>query len=782
MSLSTTPSNEVLNKILNDLKSRSEETKYKAANDLRDHVISISREISGENFTKFINDVNRRIFALIQSNDNDEKIGGILAIDKLIDFDGEENTTKITRFANYLRFVLPGNDLQTMVLASKALGRLALSGGTLTPEFVEFEVKRALEWLQGDRHESKRYAAVLVLKELAQNAPILIYAYVPQILNLIWVVLKDPKVVIREGAADALSVCLVLIQQRESSSRNNWYTKILEEAQKGLKFGSSDTVHGCLLVIRELLLHTGNFMNKYYKDITEIVIKNRDNKDSLIRRTVISLMSDLANFDSQTFVDNYLDNCMVYLLSQLKKDRDRSIAFTSIGKIAIAVGSNIGPYLDSITLNIKEVLTQKSRNRVGTEVYIFQCISMLATAVGQALTKHMHELLDIMLAQGLSEALTQALSDLAHYIPPLLPTIQDRLLNVLSIILSGQPYHHPNSSFAKQSNLIQSQIRDLQTTDVHETEIIILALKTLGTFDFSGHMLNEFVREYIVRYLEDDNAEVRKSAAITCCHLLVNDPVCYQTSNNSMQIVGEVLEKLLTVGITDSDAQIRKTVLSSLDERFDHHLAQAENIRTLFLALNDEVFAIREVTISIIGRLTVHNPAYIMPSLRKTLIQLLSEIEYSGVNCNKEEAARLLSHLIKNSRRLIKPYVEPLLKVLIPKCKDPSPGVASESLKAIGELALIGEDMIPYLDDLFPMIIETLQDQSNITKREVALKTLGQLASNTGYIIEPYIKYPNLLNILISILKTEQNMVIRRQTVKVMGILGALDPYKHKVY
>ena len=48
---------------------------------------------------------------------------------------------------------------------------------------------------------------------------------------------------------------------------------------------------------------------------------------------------------------------------------------------------------------------------------------MLATAVGQALTKHMHELLDIMLAQGLSEALTQALSDLAHYIPPLLPTM-----------------------------------------------------------------------------------------------------------------------------------------------------------------------------------------------------------------------------------------------------------------------------------------------------------------------------------------------------------------------
>ena len=33
---------------------------------------------------------------------------------------------------------------------------------------VEFEVKRALEWLQADRHMARRHAAVLVLKELAR--------------------------------------------------------------------------------------------------------------------------------------------------------------------------------------------------------------------------------------------------------------------------------------------------------------------------------------------------------------------------------------------------------------------------------------------------------------------------------------------------------------------------------------------------------------------------------------------------------------------------------------
>ena len=80
-----------------------------------------------------------------------------------------------------------------------------------------------------------------------------------------------------------------------------------------------------------------------------------------------------------------------------------------------------------------------------------------------------------------------------------------------------------------------------------------------------------------------------------------------------------------------SDPTIRQTVLSSLHERFDKHLAQAENVRSLFIALNDEVFENRVIAVGLIGRLAKHNPAYVMPSLRKALIQLLTELEYSTV-------------------------------------------------------------------------------------------------------------------------------------------------------
>ena len=317
----------------------------------------------------------------------------------------------------------------------------------------------------------------------------------------------------------------------------------------------------------------------------------------------------------------------------------------------------------------------------------------------------------------------------------------------------------------------------------------------LPTFNFSdsvdneltyhgGHVLNEFVRDVAIKYVDDDDPEIREAAALTCCQLYVEDTIVSQTSQHALQVVGEVIEKLLTVGVSDPEPNIRRTVLDALVERFDRHLAKAENIRTLFLALNDEVFAIREVSISIIGRLTRFNPAYIIPSLRKTLIQLLTELEFSDVARNKEESARLLSLLIQNAQSLIRPYVQPMISVLLPKANDPTPSVAATILNAIGELATVGgEDMLPYKDQLMPLIISALQDQSSNPKRQAALHALGQLASNSGYVILPYLEYPELLELLQGIIRSEgHGRPLRQETIKLMGILGALDPYKHQVF
>ncbi len=55
---------------------------------------------------------------------------------------------------------------------------------------------------------------------------------------------------------------------------------------------------------------------------------------------------------------------------------------------------------------------------------------------------------------------------------------------------------------------------------------------------------------------------------------------------------------------------------------------------------------------------------------------------------------------------------------------------------------------------------------------QVALWTLGQQVASTGYVVEPYRKYPSLLEVLLNFLKTEQNQGIRREVCMGASILA----------
>jgi serine/threonine-protein kinase mTOR len=720
-----------------------------------------------------------------ENADSSDRLGAVYALDALVDFDGIDSQVKYTRYGQNLRMILRGKDLNPMQLAAIVLGKLCKpGGGTLVSELVESEANTALEWLQSERQEDRRYSACLILRELAKNAPTLMYSWVSNIFDLIWVGLRDPRLLIRATAAETVSACFKIIRERDADMRYTWMNKMWHDLLAGLRVTTIESVHGSLLVLKELLEQGGMFMGTHYQEACEIVFKHKDHRDANIRKTVVLLIPDLANYAPTDFAVAYLHKFMIYLCGMLKKDTQRNDAFLAIGNIANSVKSSIAPYLDGVLIYVREGLSVQARKR-GSVDAVFECISKLAVAVGQTLSKYMEALLDPIFACELSPPLTQALVDMAFYIPPVKPTIQEKLLDMISKVLCGEPFKPlgaPQPNVHVTVPIVPKDAKDASAYE-HRRQEVKLALKTLGSFDFSGHVLNEFVRDVAIKYVDDDDAEVREAAALTCCQLYVRDPIVNQTSQHAIQVVADVIERLLTVAVSDADAKIRRTVLDALDERFDRHLAKAENIRTLFFALNDEQFAIREVAISIIGRLARYNPAYVIPSLRKTLIQMLTELEFSEGVRNKEESAKLLSLLVQNTQGLIRPYVEPMVSVLLPKAADPNPTVAATVIKAIGELCTVGgEDMLPYKDSLMPIIIDALQDQSSSTKREAALHTLGQLASNAGYVITPYLEYPQLLNLLQNIIRGEpQHASLRQETIKLLGILGALDPYKYQV-
>lgn len=100
---------------------------------------------------------------------------------------------------------------------------------------------------------------------------------------------------------------------------------------------------------------------------------------------------------------------------------------------------------------------------------------------------------------------------------------------------------------------------------------LTLALKILGTFDFSGHVLNEFVREAALPYLEHDDPDVRKEAVLASTQLMVHDPICHQTSMHSIEVVSDILGKLLRVSITDSGRLSCIDIWTLLELTFSSH-------------------------------------------------------------------------------------------------------------------------------------------------------------------------------------------------------------------
>ncbi|KAJ7580147.1 phosphatidylinositol 3-kinase [Mycena floridula] len=772
-------SNSTLNEIFQGLKSKSHQVRLRHALQLRRYIATMVVELSSDAAEKLWDeDINHCLFELMHSAIKAEQFGGLMAIDNLLEVHAEEtieSKRNLFRFYNYVKQLLPNSDLSLMLAASRTLGRIVRIGGQAFGEqFMDYEVSAAVELIRPDKRELPRYAGVLILNALAHNSPPIYFhnVHVELVLDNILVPLRDTRIIVREVAAELLAACLEMVVQRETQISSRYLSKILEDAAAGLELVQPETIYGSLLMYRELLLHAGPFMKQTFLDTGDKLLKFRHHRDGLVRRMVMTLIPTLAAYDVQIFSRHFLKISMSYLLSQLEKPAEYTYAFGAIGHTAMAIGSQISPFLESIMSRIKLGLRVQG-NKKET---MFRCLAMLAAAVGPRLTQLLHDQLDIMFACGLSDAFRQALVAITRHIPALLETIQGRLLNLLSMILIGQPYKSLDTP-------LQIEFKPQMVELSQLPELVTLALSTLGSFDFSDHILDEFLRIRVLPYLDDDDPEVRRAAASSFCRLFYNepDPIRFQASPKSTDIVSQALDKLLSIGIADPDPMVRQTVLSSLHERFDKHLAQAENIRTIFKAMNDELFDNREVAVTLIGRLSMHNPAYVMPSLSKALLQLLTEFEYSTARSAREESIRLLTSLVGATRRLIKPYAPPMLKVLLQKPEDRNSTVAANVLLCIGELtAALGPDAMPNVPDIIQILIARLEDSS--VKRNAALRALGQICSSTGYVVAPVIDYPELLPLLGKILRTATDKHVRREVVKVLGILGALDPNRlHKM-
>lgn len=150
-----------------------------------------------------------------------------------------------------------------------------------------------------------------------------------------------------------------------------------------------------------------------------------------------------------------------------------------------------------------QIFLQKEtpRKNLKYDPAIFTCLTLLSISTKSAIRGDILEMLDSMLATGLSPALTTALREIQIQIPSLKKEINDGLLKILSQILMNQPWRHPGmpkSIFMQSSgmsggtsssgtgNLGSSGGSSSGSGDGGDNANVVLALETLAKFDVDG--------------------------------------------------------------------------------------------------------------------------------------------------------------------------------------------------------------------------------------------------------------------------------------------------------
>jgi FKBP12-rapamycin complex-associated protein len=142
-----------------------------------------------------------RLFELLHSTNSADRLGGLAVIDRVIELEQEDDgndarRSKLYRIYNYVQSLLPCNDINHMIAASKTLGHIIEIGGPrlFGENFLNFEVMKVLALLEPDRDANSRYAGVLNLRALSKYSATHFYPYVPVVLDKIWAVLQDSRV------------------------------------------------------------------------------------------------------------------------------------------------------------------------------------------------------------------------------------------------------------------------------------------------------------------------------------------------------------------------------------------------------------------------------------------------------------------------------------------------------------------------------------------------------------------------------------------------------------
>jgi FKBP12-rapamycin complex-associated protein len=243
--------------------------------------------------------------------------------------------------------------------------------------------------------------------------------------------------------------------------------------------------------------------------------------------------------------------------------------------------------------------------------------------------------------------------------------------------------------------------------------------------------------EYVVRFQDDYSAKIRSAAAATCIAVIDKATSAVEAETDLALLVPKIIDSLMMLGVGDDSVEIRIKVFSSLTPSVDAYIARSDCIHCLIDALNDESPPVRAAAVSVLTRAAHYDAVHIMPIVLLSLRELLNTLQTSIDHAVLHSSVKQLQSLVKGLGSYIVPYAKQVLKPLLDLLSNSSYEIAGEVLSTIGEVAIACPDLIrsEHLDELFPSLIQALQDSSSISKQETAVIALGACASNLLHVL-----------------------------------------------
>lgn len=155
-----------------------------------------------------------------------------------------------------------------------------------------------------------------------------------------------------------------------------------------------------------------------------------------------------------------------------------------------------------------------------------------------------------MFAGGLNSILIESLQDIESNEPCSQSSqlVREKLLDSLSFILAGEPFKNPGIP-QRYHRISQSSPYSLPKQQ-YEPQVLALALRTLGTFNFRQVILSDMLIKSVIPQLRNPVASVR-SEAILCTSRLLQKCKAIMPSREFENLAHFTTENLVIAGITE---------------------------------------------------------------------------------------------------------------------------------------------------------------------------------------------------------------------------------------